>query len=120
MLLFNNIQHPPVIEVLYFNTSNVTIQLYVPAAKLYFLYISIHLMLLFNTVCKGIKTERCIISIHLMLLFNDFPKLIKISVRISIHLMLLFNLILFQIHSSENLYFNTSNVTIQRTLVSKI
>ena len=84
-----------------------------------FSFISIHLMLLFNTfktrLCKSYK----IISIHLMLLFNDFIFCgCKFSDSISIHLMLLFNLPLL---SAVLLYyhFNTSNVTIQLTRRTK-
>ena len=53
-----------------FNTSNVTIQLSLSSPTMSFLYISIHLMLLFNYTAKDKRTGYVIISIHLMLLFN--------------------------------------------------
>ena len=77
--------------LLYFNTSNVTIQL----AKI------------------NLGNFRSIISIHLMLLFNHIVLIFQhLLLQISIHLMLLFNLLIVAVQHRE-LYFNTSNVTIQ-------
>ena len=75
-----------------FNTSNVTIQLSLSSPTMSFLYISIHLMLLFNFSRTGLKATERVISIHLMLLFN----------------------LLCRKKYVNPLYFNTSNVTIQR------
>ena len=97
-----------------FNTSNVTIQLWICA--IIFVWV-----LNFNTSNVTIQQgntrhARSIskISIHLMLLFNWLHSQKRTPAwNISIHLMLLFNLLLSSSH--HNLcHFNTSNVTIQR------
>ena len=76
--------------------------------------ISIHLMLLFNYRPYSCKRQNIIISIHLMLLFNrTATSRIKADKDISIHLMLLFNVQLLNM-CHRHMYFNTSNVTIQR------
>ena len=102
--------------VLNFNTSNVTIQ------RGNF-FISFFLLTDFNTSNVTIQQgntrhARSIskISIHLMLLFNWLHSQKRTPAwNISIHLMLLFNLLLSSSH--HNLcHFNTSNVTIQRTI----
>ena len=77
----------------HFNTSNVTIQPYLLLYSSIIIFISIHLMLLFNRITKHTGLIKCTISIHLMLLFNQFISFVgNVSCSISIHLMLLFNL----------------------------
>ena len=113
MLLFNAILTPFLVRLPYFNTSNVTIQHFSIEIKLISIFISIHLMLLFNINLVSLFFTILIISIHLMLLFNCFSNASSnADIIISIHLMLLFN---FHIRflSWHSLYFNTSNVTIQ-------
>ena len=91
MLLFNAFIPVMLLVITYFNTSNVTIQL----AKI------------------NLGNFRSIISIHLMLLFNHIVLIFQhLLLQISIHLMLLFNLLIVAVQHRE-LYFNTSNVTIQ-------
>ena len=85
-------------SVFYFNTSNVTIQRTFPRIQHTKKLISIHLMLLFNE-CNSVKQ----------------PALINIS----IHLMLLFNVVYSSYHCCT-LDFNTSNVTIQPTILSHL
>ena len=92
MLLFNAILTPFLVRLPYFNTSNVTIQHFSIEIKLISIFISIHLMLLFNYCIISKCSEIPFISIHLMLLFNDMWVLLVAPV----------------------LNFNTSNVTIQR------
>ncbi len=91
MLLFNAILTPFLVRLPYFNTSNVTIQHFSIEIKLISIFISIHLMLLFNFAIAPATRLIISISIHLMLLFN-------------FHIRFL---------SWHSLYFNTSNVTIQ-------
>ena len=135
MLLFNfcTFRYINYIKI-YFNTSNVTIQLLSNIILNNSAVISIHLMLLFNcflcsfrillryfntsnvTIQQQLTSQNhswIVISIHLMLLFNVLYFVsLKSTVIISIHLMLLFN------HSvicckCRCCHFNTSNVTIQ-------
>ena len=54
----------------HFNTSNVTIQQVFPLLRSRLLFISIHLMLLFNCCTIVLRHDAVFISIHLMLLFN--------------------------------------------------
>ena len=90
MLLFNLLSVVCVVTLVYFNTSNVTIQQLRVIHVAGLIKISIHLMLLFNSHIHQ-QGYLCIhISIHLMLLFNGIMTFI-IVIFISIHLMLLFN-----------------------------
>ena len=83
--------------------------------------ISIHLMLLFNTSLHSKSTAIIKISIHLMLLFNYTANSVYTVVAvISIHLMLLFNLFNVDYSTVAQNYFNTSNVTIQPTILSHL
>ena len=77
-----------------------------------FLYISIHLMLLFIGCVHDGKRWKMGISIHLMLLFIRSDAGNELCVRIiSIHLMLLFIEYLAK-GRFRNLHFNTSHVTV--------
>ena len=114
MLLFNAILTPFLVRLPYFNTSNVTIQHFSIEIKLISIFISIHLMLLFNINLVSLFFTILIISIHLMLLFNCFSNASSnADIIISIHLMLLFN-DMWVLLVAPVLNFNTSNVTIQR------
>ena len=98
----------------YFNTSNVTIQHN-------FIFCRVGAVFNFNTSNVTIQLRKSdkisqfnFISIHLMLLFNSDNLLYyKLFYYISIHLMLLFNYLLHFIPALYA-YFNTSNVTIQQ------
>ena len=98
----------------YFNTSNVTIQLELYAEKRAGKRISIHLMLLFNSIAWITRDNVTKISIHLMLLFNRAgnPKQALVNnfntsnVTIQRPIRAYLNI--------KKSYFNTSNVTIQQ------
>ena len=77
----------------HFNTSNVTIQHTCTNEEKEATKISIHLMLLFNSVSSRRPATFSNISIHLMLLFNTTKNM----------------------KCRRWMYFNTSNVTIQHT-----
>ena len=97
----------------YFNTSNVTIQRVLAYRCILWNFISIHLMLLFNSYTV-LRTKAIFnISIHLMLLFNSETTIqTGLQKFISIHLMLLFNRSR-ELSGIQRQHFNTSNVTIQ-------
>ncbi len=118
MLLFNVFSNFIIHFLLYFNTSNVTIQLYTIPVCRYLWRISIHLMLLFNQNLEPFIELIRNISIHLMLLFNK-PVYAAISylghfntsnvtIQHKQH-----HTIYFEFH-----HFNTSNVTIQQNCTS--
>ena len=104
----------------YFNTSNVTIQLYCfvvnTAHKINFntSNVTIQLVAFQNLITIIINFNTSNVTIQLPSLFaNDFVS------SISIHLMLLFNItILYISHVAQD--FNTSNVTIQPTILSHL
>ena len=98
MLLFNRRSKKAAAGHRYFNTSNVTIQPFPLPFPTSYYYISIHLMLLFNLALYSVEYYLLIISIHLMLLFN-------------IHLIF---------YKPFFFHFNTSNVTIQPTILSHL
>ena len=100
------------LDYIHFNTSNVTIQQASISCKNCDFFD-------FNTSNVTIQLSVChttsflyLISIHLMLLFNSLITLFTIFRPISIHLMLLFNCLSESVTPSYS-YFNTSNVTIQ-------
>ena len=113
MLLFNKRNKPIHIGEIYFNTSNVTIQLTVNPITCFIVTISIHLMLLFNFRKGELKNtsrhfntsnvtiQLCSTSVPTVIsrYFNtsnvtiqpDRSLSIRLRLPISIHLMLLFN-----------------------------
>ena len=103
-------------ELIRFNTSHVTLYPFFPVITFSLDFVSIHLMLLFINYW-GWYSQKERVSIHLMLLFIPdaiFP--IVLSTFVSIHLMLLFIFIIGHLNSVLITGFNTSHVTLYRTI----
>ena len=92
MLLFNRLAVILVKMMLYFNTSNVTIQQYSLECCKAESYISIHLMLLFNLLVAISRSVNSHFNTSNVTIQRKLGYTIRRHIWISIHLMLLFNL----------------------------